>query len=155
MEVTITNSQPNDGNLAFGKPTVQSSTAAGALASRAAVDGNTDNNFGNGSVTATTAEDKAFWEIDLGAIYNLSSVEILVGNQPLSNIYVLTSEEEFTGGNLSTLLEEPNVWRYNNPNQIEDTDTVAINETGRYLRIQLAELGIVSLTEVKIFGTPV
>ena len=154
VEITITSGQPNDGNLAFGKPTFQSSTAAEALASRA-VDGNTDNTFANGSVTATALEDKAFWEIDLGAIYNLSSVQILVGNQPLSNYYVLTSEEEFTGGNLSALLEEPDVWRYNNPNQVEDTDTVNINATGRYLRIQLAEIGVVSLTEVKVFGTPV
>ncbi|MEM9090558.1 MAG: DUF4347 domain-containing protein [Cyanobacteria bacterium P01_F01_bin.53] len=154
VEITLTNSQPNDGNLAFGKPTFQSSTAAGAIASRA-VDGNTNNSFAAGSVTATTLQDKAFWEIDLGAIYNLSSVQIFVGNQPLSNYYVLASDEEFTGGNLSALLEEPEVWRYNNPNQVSAQDTIAINDTGRYLRIQLAELGLVSLAEVKIFGTPV
>ncbi|MEM6451879.1 MAG: DUF4347 domain-containing protein [Cyanobacteria bacterium P01_D01_bin.105] len=154
VEITVTNGQPNDGNLAFGKPTFQSSTAAGALASRA-VDGNTDSTFANGSVTATAVEDKAFWEIDLGAIYNLSSVQIFVGNQPLSNYYVLASAAEFTGGNLSAVLEDPDVWRYNNSNQVEDLDTIGINAVGRYLRIQLAEIGAISLTEVKIFGTPV
>lgn len=35
VEITITNNQPNDNNLSFGKPTFQSSTAAGAVASRA------------------------------------------------------------------------------------------------------------------------
>ncbi|MFK8183994.1 MAG: PKD domain-containing protein [Phormidesmis sp.] len=154
VEITVTNGQPNDGNLAFGKATFQSSTPAGALASRA-VDGNTDSTFTNGSVTATAVEDKAFWEIDIGAIYNLSSVQILVGNQPLSNYYVLASAAEFSGGNLSAVLEAPNVWRYNNSTQVEDIDTVGINAAGRYLRIQLAELGAVSLAEVKIFGTPI
>lgn len=73
----------------------------------------------------------------------------------MSNYYVLTSGEEFTGGNLSALLEEPEVWSYNNPNQVEDIETIDINATGRYLRIQLAEIGVVSLAEVKIFGTAI
>ena len=151
VEVTITNSIPNDGNLAFGKPTFQSSTSAGAIASRA-VDGNTDATFANGSVTATALEDKAFWEIDLGAVYDLNSVQLFIGNQPLSNYYVLVSENEFSGGNLSAVLEDEDVWSFNDGGEVTDQETITINQTGRYLRVQLAETDFISLAEVKIFG---
>ena len=151
VEITITNNQPNDGNIAFGKPTFQSTTSSDALSSRA-VDGNTDNNFANGSVAVSKLEDKAFWEIDLGAIYDISSVQLFIGSQPLSNFYVLVSESEFTGGNLSALLEEEEVWSYNDTEEVTEEETIEINQLGRYLRVQLAETDFLALAEVKIFG---
>ena len=154
IEVTVVATAPNDGNLAFGQETLQTNTAAGGLASRA-VDGNTDSTFANGSVATTAVEDKAFWEVDLGAIYDLSSIEIYVGNQTLSNYYVLASADEFSGGNLSAVLEDPGVWRYSNTGDESDLDTVSVNAVGRYVRIQLAEFGALSLAEVKVFGTTV
>ena len=155
VEITITSSSPgDDGNLAFGKPTFQSSTAAGALASRA-VDGNTDNRFSSQSVAITAFEDKAFWEIDLGSLYNLSSVQLFIGDRPLSNYYVLVSENEFTGGNLSALLEEEDVWSYSDRGEVVDQENILINQVGRYLRVQLAETDFIALAEVKIFGVPI
>ncbi|MEO1621221.1 MAG: PQQ-dependent sugar dehydrogenase, partial [Cyanobacteria bacterium J06632_3] len=154
VEITVTNSQPTDGNLAFGKPTFQSSTAAGALASRA-VDGNTDDRFSRQSVAITAVEDKAFWEIDLGAVYNLSSVQLFIGDRPLSNYYVLVSENEFTGGNLSALLEDNDVWSYSDRGEVVDEENIIINQAGRYLRVQLAETDFIALAEVKILGVPI
>ena len=151
VEITVARSQPNDGNIAFGKPTTQSSTFAGALSSRA-VDGNFDANSANGSVAVTTREDKAFWEIDLGAVYDLSSIMFYIGEEPLSDYYILVSENEFTGGNLSALLEEDDVWSFNDPDEAVDAERIPINQRGRYLRVQLAETNSLALAEVRIFG---
>src|SRR3954452_15332870 len=52
-------------NYALGKPATQSSTGWGGAASRA-VDGNTDGNFFDNSVTHTLLEANAWWEVDLG-----------------------------------------------------------------------------------------
>lgn len=100
-------------------------------------------------------EDKAFWKIDLGAVYDLNVVQLFIGNQPLSNYDVLVSENEFSGGNLSTLLEEEDVWFFNDGGEVTDQETITINQIGRYLRVQLAETDFISLAEVKIFGDPI
>lgn len=54
-------------NLAFGKPTSQSSTAAGGDSARA-VDGNTDGHYPHNSVTHTQDAAQQWWQVDLGTI---------------------------------------------------------------------------------------
>jgi len=41
-----------------------------------AVDGNTDQSYSSGSVSATTTENNPWWQVDLGAVYNLEKVVI-------------------------------------------------------------------------------
>src|SRR5262249_16285581 len=55
-------------NLARGKPATQSSTYPGypSAAASSAVDGNTDGNFFDGSVTSTNLDSNAWWQVDLG-----------------------------------------------------------------------------------------
>jgi formylglycine-generating enzyme required for sulfatase activity len=55
-------------NVALKKKASQSSTYGGAGAGRG-VDGNTDGNYGHGSITHTMNGDKEWWEVDLGAMY--------------------------------------------------------------------------------------
>ncbi len=62
-------------NLAVGKPARQSSTAEGAEASRAN-DGQRDGVLANGSVSLTGADDNAWWQVDLGEDFVLTSADI-------------------------------------------------------------------------------
>lgn len=61
-------------NVAFRKPTRQSSTGWGGL-SRRAVDGNTNGNYVSGSVTHTNNRNP-WWEVDLQKDYDISKIVI-------------------------------------------------------------------------------
>src|SRR3712207_7898437 len=58
--------QTGETNLALGQPATQSSTGWDSPAGRA-VDGNTDGNWFNGSVTHTEGDYQAWWQVDLGS----------------------------------------------------------------------------------------
>ena len=62
-------------NLALGKPATQSSTGWDSLASRA-VDGNTDGDWYNGSVSHTDYNYQAWWQVDLGSASQVSKVDV-------------------------------------------------------------------------------
>lgn len=66
-------------NLALGKPATQSSTYTGGdgtgPAARA-VDGNTDGQFANGSVSHTNAESNPWWQVDLGSAVTVNEIEV-------------------------------------------------------------------------------
>ena len=91
---------PIGANLAFlgAASANQSSTANGGDAGRA-VDGDTDGDFSNGSVTHTANELQPWWEIDLGAVYPLDSIRLwnrtdCCGSR-LSDFHVLVSDLPF------------------------------------------------------------
>lgn len=66
-------------NLALGKTATQSSTYTGGGGPGPAargVDGNTDGNFANGSVTHTNTEADPWWQVDLGAVKTINQVEV-------------------------------------------------------------------------------
>src|SRR5207244_135313 len=65
-------------DLAQGKTATQSSTLPGypTAAAASAVDGRTDGNFSNGSVTATNLDNNAWWQVDLGASLGISSIVV-------------------------------------------------------------------------------
>ncbi len=62
-------------NLALGRPATQSSTGYDSPASRA-VDGNTDGNWYNGSVTHTNFDNQAWWQVDLGSVQQIDNVGV-------------------------------------------------------------------------------
>src|SRR5262249_30429558 len=68
-EVQVFGTAPSASNLAQGKAASQSSTLPGysTAGPGSAVDGNTDGNFSNGSVTHTNLDANAWWQVDLGA----------------------------------------------------------------------------------------
>jgi GH18 family chitinase len=66
-----------DVNIAYGKPATQSSTFSAGGAATRAVDGNTDGNYWNGSVTHTdTSGTNAWWQVDLGDNFNIGQMKI-------------------------------------------------------------------------------
>ena len=140
-------------NVALGKPASQSSTEAGASPERAN-DGNTNGRFDEGSVSHTQSEFNAWWEVDLGAIYNLSAIRLwnradCCGNR-LKDFHVLVSDTPFVSQDLSATLSQPGVSNVHFPQTAGAQTEINLNRTGRFVRIQLAGQNYLHLAEVEI-----
>ncbi|MEM8862004.1 MAG: PKD domain-containing protein [Chloroflexota bacterium] len=143
-------------NLAENKSTTQSSTGWGGVSSRA-VDGNTNGNWGNASVTHTGSNANAWWEVDLGSVSQID--EITLWNRTdccqsrLSNVYIFVSDAPFTSTSLAATQSQAGVNNYYTAGAWGTSGTVDINRTGRYIRVQLAGTNYLSLAEVEVMGT--
>lgn len=140
---------PPASNLAQGRPAIQSSTAAGGLAARA-VDGNIDGNWGGGSVTHTFVDAPAWWEVDLGEVRTIESVEVYnrtdCCGERLSNYVVLVSDSPGAQPGQFGVLQHHELAVAGSPT------VIAIQGTGRYVRVQKLDPGVVSLAEVVVLG---
>ena len=148
-------------NLAVGKIAGQSSTYIGSptTGAGAAVDGNTDGNFFNSSVTHTNAEANAWWQVDLGASAAVNSITIFnrtdcCGDR-LSDYWVFVSDTPFNSSDTpATLQNRANTFSSHQttaPNPSTSIDTSGAQ--GRYVRVQLSGTNNLSLAEVQVFGT--
>ncbi|MEM6800356.1 MAG: LamG-like jellyroll fold domain-containing protein [Bacteroidota bacterium] len=150
-------------NLALNKTATQSSTwptsNGRTFDAMNAVDGNTNgNSFGN-SITHTANDQNAWWEVDLGEVYDLSSIKVWnrtdCCSDRLSNFHIFISSTPFVSKNITTTLDQEGV------SNILYTETVAqeaefcVNRLGRYVRIQFVNTGYLSLAEVEIMGCQV
>jgi hypothetical protein len=149
-------------NLAQGKAASQSSTLSGypAAGAAAAVDGNTDGNFFDGSVTATNADLNAWWQVDLGASAMIRAIELWnradCCSSRLNNFWIYVSDTPFAPTDTpDTLRNRAATWSLNlaefgsRPNSGFGSGY----GNGRYVRIQLGGTGYLSLAEVQVFGT--
>jgi hypothetical protein len=131
----------------------QSSTLEGGNASRA-IDGNTDGNWANGSVTHTQAESNAWWQWDRGSIQNIP--RMVIWNRTdccasrLSNFYVFVSDVPFHSTDLNTTRSQPGVFSYYVGGSAGSRTEIPVNRTGRFIRIQLANTDYLSLAEVEV-----
>ncbi len=141
-------------NVALSKTATQSSThASGAAASRA-VDGNTDGVFANNSVTHTLSDANAWWHVDLGQVETIGTIKIwnrVEFPERLTNFYVFVSDVPFTSTNLATTLSQSGVSSYQTTGQCGFPTELAINRTGRYVRVQLAGTNFLSIAEVQVW----
>jgi hypothetical protein len=147
---------PTPTNLAQGKPATQSSDLFGGVAARAA-DGNTNGAWGGGSVTHTDSGAQPWWEVDLGAVQQLRTVRVWnrtdCCSNRLSNFYVLVSDAPFASTSLSATLAQAGVSAFHTPGAVAVSAAVAVNRTGRYVRVQLAaSADYLSLAEVEVSG---
>ena len=143
-------------NLARGKQARQSSTGYGGDAGRA-VDGNTNGDyFGANSVSHTNNQPQDWWEVDLGAIYNIGLIKIWnrtdCCSERLSNFYVMVSEKPFSSSNINDSLRQSGIWSNHNSGTAGRTTEIKVNAQGRYVRIQLAGTNWLQLAEVEVFG---
>jgi hypothetical protein len=140
---------PSVSNVALGRPATQSSTAAGGVAARA-VDGNISGAWGAGSVTHTFVDSPAWWEVDLGSQRSIETIELFnrtdCCSDRLSNYVVLVSDAPNPQPGQLGVVEY-----YETPVAGSPT-TIAVNDTGRYVRVQKLEAGVVSLAEVRVWG---
>lgn len=137
-------------NVALRKRTKQYSTSHGGVSSRA-VDGNTNGNWGVGSVTHTTGANGAWWEVDLGQSYSISQIKIhnrtdCCSNR-LNNFSILVSESAFRGNSGGHTFASRQPYK-------SGIRTFNGNARGRYVRIFLNSSNILSLAEVEVMGRP-
>ncbi len=143
-------------NLARGRAAMQSSTANGGTAARA-VDGSVDGVFANASVSQTSSEVSAWWEVDLGASHALSAVRLWNRTDccadQLSNFYLLVSDTPMQGRTLGALLADANVWRSQFSGIAPRATLInAAGARGRFVRVQLAGTNALQLAEVEVHG---
>jgi len=136
-----------------------------------AADGNTDGVLANGSVMQTQAETAPWWQIDLGSVQDITKIRLWnrnnVGCTLPSCMNQLTDVHLFiTDSDPGTISNDPNVlktapgvvsyFHEGVGSRVTTFRTLDANfqpTRGRYVRVQLAGLGVLSLAEVQIFGT--
>ncbi|CAC9435942.1 putative lipoprotein [uncultured Gammaproteobacteria bacterium] len=142
----------SDYNLALGKPATESSTYTGSIpvAAGYAVDGNTDGEFLNSSITHTNYEQGAWWQVDLGSKKNIN--KIIIYNRTdccadrLRNYQVSISDK----ADFSTHAYQQNFHVAPDPKKIIQLGVSG--KQGRYVRIQLLDKNYLSLAEVQVMG---
>ncbi|HEV3200498.1 MAG TPA: discoidin domain-containing protein, partial [Bryobacteraceae bacterium] len=147
-------------DLALGKPATQSSTFPGysTAVAASAVDGSTDGNFGDGSVTATNLDANPWWQVDLGAPANVNSV--VIWNRTdccasrLNDYWVFVSNTPFLPTDTpATLQLRAGTFFSHQTSAPNPSTTIQVGTQGRYVRVQLTGANYLSLAEVQVFGT--
>ncbi|HLK62608.1 MAG TPA: discoidin domain-containing protein [Bryobacteraceae bacterium] len=147
---------PGTTDLAQGKPASQSSTFPGAPSAVAAVDGNPDGNYFDGSVTATNFDTNAWWQVDLGSSTAIGSIKIwnrtdCCGDR-LSDYWVFVSDTPFlTTDTPGTLQPRTGTWSSHQTSSPSPATTITAPTQGRYVRVQLTSTNYLSLAEVQVF----
>jgi len=137
-------------NIALNKPTNQSSTWYGAVASKA-VDGITTGNYAN--VSHTQSETIMWWKVDLGATYAINQIKVynrtdarserIIGVQVYAGNTNSTNPADYAAVG-SPLVNQP----VNN--------LTGLSATGRYVMLYLVRPStdeVLAFAEVEVFGT--
>jgi hypothetical protein len=146
-------------NLVVGKAATQSSTYPGFASAGAgsAVDGNTDGNFFDGSVTATSLDANAWWQVDLGAPATVSSIAIWNRTDccgaRLGDYWVFVSDTPFLATDTpATLQSRAGTFASHQTTAPNPSTVILVGAQGRYVRVQLTGTDYLSLAEVQVFG---
>ncbi len=156
---SLTNLLGGGSNLAIGRTATQSSTLGGTSGPAVAVDGNTDGNFFDGSVTATNPDPNAWWQVDLGASDTINSVTIFnrtdcCGSR-LGDFWVFISNNPFLATDTpATLQNRTGIFASHQTSAPNPSVTINTNGiSGRYVRVQLSGTDYLSLAEVQVSGS--
>ncbi|MGB0865563.1 MAG: pre-peptidase C-terminal domain-containing protein [Granulosicoccaceae bacterium] len=145
-----------ESNLATGGTASQSSSYPGGNAEKA-IDTNTNGLWSAGSVTHTNNQNQPWWQVDLGEVKAIETVELFnrsdCCSSRLNNVYVFISEEPISGSTVSQAQAQNNVQTVRFPGTVGAKTTLQVNGVGRYVRVQLGQQGILSLAEVKVLGS--
>lgn len=145
-------------NVAPGGVATQSSLGYGGIPSRA-IDTNISGNYSvtNGTITHTLLDTNAWWELDLGQTHDLKTVNIWnradCCSERLSNFHLFVSDVPFASKGLAATQAQTGVSDFSYPNTSGRLTSMAVNRSGRYLRIQLSGRNYLSLAEVEVFAT--
>jgi hypothetical protein len=145
-------------NLALGQAASQSSTYGSITGAANAVDGNTDGNYFDGSITHTNLDANAWWQVDLGASATVSSITIwnrtdCCGSR-LGDYWVFVSDTPFGATDTpATLQSRAGTWSSHQTVAPNPSTTIAAGGAqGRYVRVQLSDTDYLSLAEVQVTG---
>ena len=154
-QLLVTADGGSSANLALGRTATQSSTSAGASASRA-VDGNTNGNFASNSVSHTNLDHQAWWQVDLGSVQQIGTVRLWnrtdCCEERLGNFYVFVSDTAFSSTDLATTISQAGVSSYYTSGPVGAGTEIPIYRSGRYVRVQLAGDNYLHLAEVEVYG---
>jgi len=144
-------------NLSQGKVATESSTYPGSPSAGAAVDGSTDGNYFDGSVTATNLETNPWWQVDLGASVGVNSMVIWnrtdCCSSRLSDYWVFLSDTPFLPSDTPASLQfRPGTFSIHQTSAPSPNAGIPLAGQGRYVRVQLSGTDILSLSEVQVFG---
>ncbi|MEO0471804.1 MAG: discoidin domain-containing protein, partial [Bacteroidota bacterium] len=146
-------------NLSAGKSTSQSSTRSNRYASAKAVDGDTNGDDAANSLSRTRFNDNAWWELDLGDVYELSSIKIWnrtdCCSQRLKDFHVLVSEVPFNSTDLALTIAQSGVEDLYHPDTASQETDFTLSRSGRYVRVQLSNRNSLTLAEVEVMGCPI
>ncbi|GAB4202432.1 MAG: hypothetical protein OHK0022_25620 [Roseiflexaceae bacterium] len=142
-------------NLAEGKTASQVSTFSDARASRA-VDGYVYGAYGAGSVTHTTGSAQEWWQVDLGGVYPIDTIDVWNRTdccaERLNNFYVFVSDTPFPTNDHNQLRQITTIGSTFVAGIAAQRTSLPINRTGRYVRVALANSGVISLAEVQVWS---
>ncbi len=146
-------------NLALGKSASQSSTGFGGLASKG-VDGNTNGAFAGGSVTHTLFNAQAWWQVDLGAQADVSSIRVHNRTEAanrLADFHIFISDAPFGNRSLAQLLADPSIDKHYHTGTLSGSslEVALTSVTGRYVRVQLQGTQYLHLAEVEVMGNEI
>lgn len=144
-------------DLALNKAVTQSSTFTDGEPHRA-VDGNTDGVWSKGSVSATSNDSQAWWQVDLGKVRSIKTVKVwnrVEFADRTSDFYVLVSDEPFKSTDLEATKTQVGPGRsFYTSGPCGRPTELGVNQTGRYVRVQLSGTNYLQLAEVEVFAGP-
>jgi RHS repeat-associated protein len=146
-------------NLAQGKTATQSSTLSGYSndGPGSAVDGNTDGNFWDNSVTHTNYDTNAWWQVDLGSSQWVSTINIWnrtdCCSDRLTDYWVFVSDQPFLATDTpATLQSRVGTWSSHQTTAPNPSTAITVGAEGRYVRVQLSGTNNLSLAEVQVWS---
>ncbi|MFT3766207.1 MAG: discoidin domain-containing protein [Minicystis sp.] len=129
-------------NLATGGVATQSSLYGPEGVAAKAIDGNTDGNWGGGSITHTSNEWQPWWKVDLGGVQQ-------IGQIILNNRTDCCSDR--LGNFRLSVSDDGNTWQdYPYAGTAPTQLAFDVRRTGRFVKVQLNGFNPLSLAEVQV-----
>jgi uncharacterized repeat protein (TIGR03806 family) len=143
-------------NVALSGTTDQSSTYGNGDASLA-INGQTQaSSPWSADLQHTENQYRPWWQVDLGGEHRIESITIhnrTNGFQSrLKDFYILVSDTPFNNQGLDELLTNNGIYSQYFAGEVGIEETFSIQTEGRYVRIQLANQGILHMAEVEVMG---
>jgi Bacterial Ig-like domain/Carboxypeptidase regulatory-like domain len=151
-------------NLAIGQLSArQSSTIQPLGRAEHAVNGDLSGGYAErGSTTHTSQDAQAWWDVDLGRIAPISSVDVFLrtNTEPnpvapgdeITNFYVFVSDQPFASNDLAATIAQPGVSTYVYGAPPRSSHEFPIHRTGRYVRVQISNAWYLFLSEVRVWS---
>ncbi len=156
----LVTAEPFD-NLAWNSPATQTDSLESTSTAAKAVDGDVDGDLAAERTAATNSHANPWWQVDLGSVQTISSLTVWGRTdccpEMSSDFYVLVSDVPFTSTDLNTTISQAGVDNYPHtefagPAADSAPASIAVNRTGRYVRVQLAGTGSLALAELQIWS---
>jgi hypothetical protein len=144
-------------NLAVGSTaTSQSSTFGSGFESYRAVDGHTRPDWPTGAVTGTHADAQAWWQIDLGSVQPIGTIDFWTRVdcclERFDNVWLFVSDAPFASTSVAGTLAQANVSAYSFGTIAPAGASIDVGRSGRYVRVQRTNTDNMTFVEMQIWS---